>query len=271
MPSLATTILDLRQLDTLARQNSPVHRLDARAKTVVTLIFIICVVSYPKYDIAVILPFSIFPICLTTTAGLPAAYLARKVLAVLPFVVLVGLCNPLIDRETLLQFGQIPVSGGWVSMFSIVIRGTLTIAAAFILVGTTGMTAMTAALGRMGVPRIFCQQLLFMHRYLFVLGEEAGRAARARELRSFGSRDRSIASAAALIGHLLLRTWQRAERIYTAMLSRGYAGAMPESGDHARLAAVDLAFMAGWILIFAVLRMTHLPGLIGPAVKAVFS
>ena len=61
MSSLSTAVLDIKQLDLLANGSSTIHRLDARAKVLVTVVFIICVVSYGRYELAALFPFFIFP------------------------------------------------------------------------------------------------------------------------------------------------------------------------------------------------------------------
>src|SRR5664279_4221550 len=234
MASIHSAVLDLKSLDLLANGSSTIHRLDARAKVLVTLVFIICVVSFSRYELT----------------------------ALFPFVLAVGIINPVFDRQILLQLGPLGISGGWISFASILARSLLTIGAACILVGTTGFSAVCQAFERLGMPQVFAVQLLFLYRYIFVLTEESGRASRARELRSCGKRGQGIRSYGSLTGHLLLRTWQRAERIHMAMLARGFTGEF-----HARRQSVfgiaELCFVLGWSTLFIVLRMQNASQLLG--------
>jgi cobalt/nickel transport system permease protein len=160
------------------------------------------------------------------------------------------------------------VTGGWLSFASIIVRALLTAAAALVLVAVTGFPAICMALERLGMPQPFAVQLLFLHRYLFVLTEEGARAARARELRAFGGKGRGLASYASLLGHLLLRTWLRAERIHMAMLSRGFNGAFP-ARQNDRFGAREAGFLLGWSALFLLLRLENLPRLLGTAVLGV--
>ena len=151
-------------MDIMASGDSLLHRLDPRAKLITTLLFIVAVVSFDRYTILAFIPFFIYPIVLISAGGLPAGYLLKKILWVSPFAVLVGIFNPVMDREIIYQIGSIGISGGWVSFFSILMRFLLTVSAALILIALTGFNAVCQALTRLGVPRPFVVQLLFIYR-----------------------------------------------------------------------------------------------------------
>jgi cobalt/nickel transport system permease protein len=262
MLAIDGTLLDFKRLDLLAREESAVHRLDPRAKVLTTLVYILCVVSFGRYELAAMLPFLLYPVVLLALADLPAGYIARKVLVVLPFAVMVGLFNPLFDRQVILQLGPLEIWGGWVSCASIVVRALLTAGAAIVLIAVTGFPAICEALERLGMPRVFAVQLLFLHRYIFVLTDEGGRVARARQLRSCGRKGLGLRQFGPLVGHLLLRTWERAERIHMAMLARGFSGEI-HARRQGRFGGREAAFLIGWSLLFITLRLYNLPQLLG--------
>ena len=251
-PTIVTGLLDFRRLDLLATGDSALHRLDARAKVIVTLAFIVCVMSFGRYTVAALLPFFVFPIAVVAAARLPAALLSRKIAMVLPIALLIGLPNPLFDSEPLVRLGSVEVSGGWVSLLSILLRALLAAAAAIVLVAVTGFPVICGALERLGMPPVLAVQLLFLYRYLAVLGEEALRMTTARDLRGSG-RPLSIRLYAALVGRLLLRTWDRAERIYLAMCARGFVGEF-RIGRPSRFGWPEVAYVIGWCGIFLLLR-----------------
>ncbi|QXE91923.1 cobalt ECF transporter T component CbiQ [Geomonas subterranea] len=265
MASVQGALLDLKRLDQLAAGETPLHRLDPRAKVLATLVFIVCVISFGRYELSALIPFFIFPATLIASGRLPAGYLAAKVALVAPFAIAVGICNPFFDRAVLLHLGPVDITGGWLSFASIVLRSALTVAAALTLTALTGFASICRALVRLGMPRPFAMQLLFLYRYLFVLAEEGGRAARARELRTFGRKGSGLASYASLLGHLLLRTWQRAERMHMAMLARGYTGSFPAARE-GRFGAREFCFVLFWSALFIVLRLYNGAGLLGALV-----
>lgn len=265
MASIDGALLDFKRLDQLAAGETALHRLDPRAKVLATLVFILSVVSFGRYELSALIPFFIFPAVMIGMADLPAGYLLRKIALLCPFALIVGMFNPILDRGIQVQLGTLAISGGWISYASIVVRAALTVSAALILVSVTGFPAICLAMKRLGMPTAFAVQLLFLYRYIFVLTEEAGRAARARELRTFGKKGRGIASYVPLIGHLLLRTWLRAERIHMAMLARGFNGVF-HTRDESRFGSAELLFLLGWSALFITLRFNNGAQLLGSLV-----
>ena len=268
MGSIDGALLDFKRMERLAAGETALHRLDPRAKLLATFVFIGIVISFDNYAVTALTPFFIFPVVMATLGGLPPRYLIRKIALLSPFALVVGLFNPLFDREVLLQLGGIGITGGWISFASIALRALLTISSALILVGVTGFTPLCRALEQLGTPRLFVVQLLFLYRYLFILTDEGIRLSRARGLRSFGGRGLGIGSFAPLVGHLLLRTWSRAERIHGAMLARGFSGEFHTSRE-CRFGAKELLFLGGWSALFVILRLYNLPQLLGTLVTGI--
>ncbi len=223
-PRLETAFYELGRLDTMAGKDSPIHRLDPRVKLLTTIVFIVYVVSFGRYEVVRLLPFFLFPVILVALADLPPGYLLWKLAVVSPFVLCIGIFNPILDREIVVQLGPVAISGGWLSLLSIMLRFTLTVGAALLLIATTGLPAICMAMEKLGMPRIFVIQLLMLYRYIFVLIEESIRMIRAYTLRSFSHRKMRYRVFKQLLGNLLLRTLDRAQRIHMAMLSRAFTG-----------------------------------------------
>ena len=258
MNNIGQNSFDIGRMDALALGNSPLHRLDPRAKVITTLLFIVAVVSFDKYALSAIIPFFIYPVALISLGGLPYKYLLKKVLIVSPFAILIGIFNPLIDRETLFHIGSIGVSGGVVSFVSILLRFVLPVTAALILVSLTGFNAVCESLKKFGVPRPFIVQLLFFYRYLFVMTDEAERMVRARSLRALNSSTMGVRTFISLVGHLLLRTLDRAERIYRAMCCRGFDGHFYLIRSM-KIRSPEIIFMSVWVPLFVLFRYTNVP------------
>jgi cobalt/nickel transport system permease protein len=268
MLSIEGAVSDLKRLDLLATEDTAIHRLDARAKVCTTLVFIIAVVSHDRYAFTSLFPFFIYPVVTASRGNLPTGFIAGKIGMVIPFAFAVGILNPLFDREVFVRLGPLAVNGGWISCASIIIRTILTVGAAVILVAVTGFLPVCGALERMGAPRIFTVQLLFLYRYIFVLTEEANRAARARELRSYGGKGLGLSGFGPLVGHLLIRTWLRAERIHMAMLARGFAGEF-HSRRISSFGWREALYVTGWSALFILLRMENAARWVGVFVTGV--
>lgn len=256
-----TDYFDVGVMDDLGRMDTPVHRLDARAKTLVTLVFVGVVMSFPRHALSPLTPFIVYPVALVALGRIPMRYLARKLLVAAPFALVIGLFNPLFDREPVTAIGSLPISGGWVSFGSIMFRFLLTVGAALTLVACTGMNRLGAALEQLGVPRVFVVQLLFLYRYLFVVSEQAGKMRRSVVMRASG-RPLPLRVYGAMIGHLLLRSMDRAERIYRSMVARGFDGEIRVLHSSS-FRWPDALFVAGCILCFIAARLWNVAEVFG--------
>lgn len=270
MASIATAVLDIKQLDLLAHADSPIHCLDARAKVLVTIIFCSTIISFGRYDLSALLPFFVFPAAMVARGNLPPLLIARKIALLCPFVLIVAIFNPILDRGIGVQLGSIAISAGWLSFCSILVRSILTVGAGLILVGVTGFTSICRALEKFGIPQAFAVQLLFLYRYIFVLAEEGNRVSRARELRSCGKKGLGMASYGSMIGYLLLRTWSRAERIHMAMLARGFNGEF-RTLQTSRFGSAEVIYIVGWTVTFMIMRFVNCSHLLGVLVTGVIS
>jgi len=260
---------EIGRLDTLAAGDTFLHRLDPRAKLLTTVVFIVSVVSFGKYEIAGLLPFFLYPAVLVGLGNLPLGYLLRKLLLVSPFVLFIGIFNPWLDPAVLVHLGPLGISGGWLSFISLLLRFTLTVGAALLLIASTGLTAICMAMEKLGAPRVFTVQLLLLYRYLFVLVEEAIRMLRAHALRSFG-REGNITFRVfmQMMGNLLLRAMDRAQRIHMAMLSRAFTGEIRIVRQF-RFRYQETLFLTGFSTLFIVLRLTRVIDLLGRLVLEV--
>jgi len=252
-------------LDQFALRDTPMHRVDPRAKVIATLVFIVCVVSFDKYDVLGLVPFVLFPVVLVAESGMPARELGKRLAIAAPFALMVGLFNPLLDRQVIAYLGPIPLTAGIISYVSIIARFLLTTSAALMLVATTSMTGVASAIERLGAPDVFATQLLFLYRYIFVLAEEVMRLARARSLRSFGGRGMGLRVYGSILGHLLLRAVARSQRVFDAMQCRGFDGQV-RTRRTLHMRGSDWAFVLGWSAAFVVFRFYNVPLLLGQLV-----
>lgn len=262
--------IEVGLMDEIARRDSPVHRLDARTKVLTTAAFILTVMSFPRYELSALMPFLLYPLVLITAGGIPAGYVMRKVLIAAPFALVVGMFNPLLDREIMVAFGSFGISGGWVSFASIIVRFVLTVSAGLTLVACTGIHRLGAGLVRLGVPRVFVVQLQLLYRYLFVITDDAIRMGRAVEMRSTGRSAVRPGAYISMTGHLLIRSIDRAQRVYQAMVLRGYDGSIRVVRPTA-VGPGDVIFLCAWIMYFAVARTWNVSEWLGNVVMGIWS
>ncbi|GAB4151429.1 MAG: cobalt ECF transporter T component CbiQ [Planctomycetaceae bacterium] len=159
-------------------------------------------------------------------ARIPLRTLFRRLLVFLPIVVLLSLSFPLSQG----------FESGWPMMWAILLRSTLAFLAVLWLVNVMPIDELLVTLRRLRVPAVFVATLSFMYRYLFLLWEEMETMRLAREARSFGraSLPARWRTSVHLIGMLLIRSMERAERVHSAMCARGWDGhirRLPERRD----------------------------------------
>lgn len=255
---LAYVLAELDALERSAQGHSPLHRIDARAKLIATLAYLLAMLSVPLTHLSELMLYFLFPIVAAAAGGLRYGTLLRRSLVVVPLVAFIGVFNLFYDREPALRVGSLVVTAGWITFLSIIARGLLSVQALLVLVSTTGFYRLCRAMQRLGVPSVFTMQLLFVYRYTFVLIREALQMARARDARSFGRRAYPLRTWGTLVGQLLIRTFCRAELIGRAMLARGFTGRIPDGlGERTTWRRRDTLFAALSCAALALMRFSH--------------
>jgi cobalt/nickel transport system permease protein len=209
--------------------HSAVHRAPAEVKIVCLLVFLLAVVATPREMFWPYAGYALILLAVWRWAHIPLRWVLPRMLIEAPFVVLAILLpfaegGPRIDVAGL----QMSVAGLWAA-WGIVVKGTLGVAAALTVAGTTTARQLPLALSRLGVPPLVTSVLVLMLRYIDVLAAEAARMRMARISR--GDSPRTLHQAGAIarsVGALFLRSYERGERVYLAMLSRGFDGRVPD-------------------------------------------
>lgn len=243
---------------------SLVHRLDPRVKVALTVLFIISNLLLPDGAWLAFLAAWGLLLLSARLADLSAGFLLRRSLLALPFVlaaVTVLFTQPGEALWSLQALGRsVTVSdAGLVRFTSIMARSWLSVQMAILLTATTPFPDLMHALRHLRVPAVLVSILGFMYRYLFVLVDEAQRLLRARAARSARAADGSGGGsllwrarvAGGMVGQLFLRSYERSERVYNAMLARGYRGQLLTMNPHVMTrrdwlaAAMAVALLAG--------------------------
>jgi len=214
--------------------DSLIHRLDPRVKTVAALLMILVTSltpagAWPAFGLLLLSLTSI-----SLVARLGPVFAMKRAFIAFPFALA---ALPILFTTPGAALLQLPIvdwpitAAGLVRFGSLLLRMWLAVQAGILLTAATPFADLTWALGELRMPRPLVAIIAFMYRYLFVLADEGLRLLRARSARSAsqpGSRRPSIAwqgrVAGGMVGSLLLRALERSERVYSAMLARGYDG-----------------------------------------------
>jgi cobalt/nickel transport system permease protein len=225
--------------------HSLLHRLDPRVKVLITVAFILSNALLPDGAWAAFGLAWGFVLFANLLSGLGAGFTLRRSFIVLPFVlaaltVLVSVPGNVLARFSLGGLGLAVTDAGLVRFLSILVRSWLSIQMAILLVGVTEFPDLIHALAHLRVPAILTTIIAFLYRYLFVLTNEVMRLMRARQARSAaaagGRSGRDVwwraRVAGNMTGQLFLRSYERSDRIYNAMLARGYRGQLLTLNPH---------------------------------------
>jgi cobalt/nickel transport system permease protein len=212
----------LYTLERLSVGRSGLHRLHPGVKIIATLFFMVTVISFDRYSLGRIAPFLFYPCILIPWGDIPPALLVRRTALALPFCLFAGISNLIFERGTAVILGNFAVSYGLLSLVTLVLRTTLCVAAVLILMAVTPLSHLAAQLRRFRCPALVVTLLEISYRYIAVLTAESSSMYTAYILRSRGVKGIELKHMGSFIGHLFLRSAERAERVYAAMKCRGY-------------------------------------------------
>jgi cobalt/nickel transport system permease protein len=209
-------------LEDLAAADSPVHRLHPLAKFITTLVYVITVVSFSGRNVSGLAAFLLYPAVLLPLSGVPLRPLLIRLLPALPFSLMGGVGNLVMLRGHAFFWGPLNITTGMVSFVSILLKTILTVFALLILMASTPFPRLLGQMRALRVPRLICLQLALTFRYLSVLWAETAAMAAAYTLRG-GGRGIAVKDSGFFLGQLILRSFDRAGRVYQAMRCRGFS------------------------------------------------
>jgi cobalt/nickel transport system permease protein len=216
-------IYELYALEQLAANSTCIHRLNPLAKLLAAAVFIVTVVSFNRYALGRLIPYIFYPALLMALSETPYTILFKRFLIALPFCLFAGISNIIFDRNTALTIEGLTISNGVISFFSILFKTYLCVMAVLILVSVTRFSELTYELMRLRLPKIAVIMFELTYRYIGVLLNEAYTMSIAYSLRSPNRKGIEMRDMGSFAGQLLIRSFDRAERVYNAMKCRGFA------------------------------------------------
>ncbi len=262
MSKLGNALAKIRTLEELAGNNTAIHRLHPMAKLITTFAYLFAVISFEKYDLSGLIPFTLYPVIMMSLSETPYRPLLARLLVALPFSFFAALSNVFLERTVAFEYAGISVSFGLISFVSVIVKTMLTVMAVLILAATTPMEKTAHELIRLKVPKIFVIQLMLTYRYIGALIEETGNMIMSYHMRSPRQKGIELGHAGTFVGQLILRSFDKAERIYYAMKCRGFDG---EYGAAASgpAASADWIFTVGMIVVFTAMRLVNISIVLG--------
>lgn len=233
-------------LDHMAYGESPVHALDPRVKLAGTVAFAVAVALVPGGHGVRLAALMVLLVIVISASDLPMMYVMKRTALVLPFVGLVAVAVPFthdgapVFELNLAGLHLTASRPGIVLAASMVIKACLVAACLLALAGTTRFPRLLYALRWYRLPETFVMLLAFLYRYLFLVIDQGHHMKQARRSRCARRRPKGgIRTSGSMISNLVVRSFDRAERVHQAMISRGHDGRIrilePLSGRPAHL------------------------------------
>jgi cobalt/nickel transport system permease protein len=198
-------------VDRYSRQKSAIHNLPSSLKVVTAIGLIILIVALPHKSWMSFCLLALFIMPVIVLSKLPIRFLMLRLIMLEPFVLGVSVLS--LFKE-----------GGTIIFISIIIKSTLALLIMLLLSNTTPFEQILTLMKKIKIPPLMVTILALFYRYLFVLIDEAEKMQRARISRTFTDSKKHIwKSRIQMIGELFIRSTERAERIYSAMRSRGWS------------------------------------------------
>ncbi len=202
---------ELSQIDEMAAGDTIIHKLPPILKLIATIIYIYIVVSFDKYHFIPLLLMAIIPIAIYILAKTKISTCFYKLRIIMPFILMVGIFNPIIEGDI-----------GFISMFTLMLKGILSLMMSFIFIATTPIDNLCNDLRKIHFPKILVTLLLLTYRYIGVLTKEVSIMTDAYHLRAPKQKGVAPKAWGSFLGQLLLRSMDKATEIYNSMQLRGY-------------------------------------------------
>lgn len=223
----------LHAVEAVAAKDSPVHRLDPRVKILGLIGLVLVAVTLPTGAWAAFGVLAANLVVIAAAARLRPVYVLGRMTIEVPFLLAAAVLP--FTAEDGLALGA-----------TVALKVSISVLAMVILSSTTPFPSLLWGFEMLKVPRLILTIVAFMWRYLHVLAGEVSRMKRAREARGYSANwFWQAASTGPLIATLFVRSLERGERVYLAMMGRLYDGSVPETvTGRPQTAKADVLFLS---------------------------
>ncbi len=257
---------ELRRMEELSSGHSFIHRIHSLIMLITTLVYIVILMSFSRYDLTGILMMFIYPVFMFRLSDLSFSESIQKLRLLFPLILFMGIFNIFFDREPYVSFGSFVLTRGMVSFLNLSLKGFLAVEASYLLMATNSIYDICASLSLIHLPGFFISLFLLTFRYITIMIEEVSLMTDAYALRAPGQKGLHISSWGSFLGSLLLRTFDRANELYLGMQARGFNGDL--SGQIPKKpVARDLLFLLTVTALLITFRLVNIPVTIGNLIR----
>lgn len=262
MNKINNTINDLHFLDIMAERDVWINHIHPLSKLLVTIFYLIMVMSFDKYNLIGLLGMILYIIITMTIGDLPFKQSFSHLKYILLAILILGIANPIFDRVGLFSVFGITITSGMVSMVTLIMKAGFAIFASFILIETTSIEGICYALRMIRVPKVLVIVIMLIYRYIILMLKEAQRVTQAYSLRAPKQKGICYKAWGPLLGQMLIRSIDRAQKVYESMTLRGFDGEFNIRRSEGKN-LVSIFYLLIWITIFIGLRYFRVFEIVG--------
>lgn len=222
------SISELQQQEILSSQDSILHNIDSRIKLIVLVLIILFAVTSSNYTIFLVL--EAYLLILIYISGISLKDALMRVLLILPFGLFIAIFQPFIQPGEILYslpFGINITLEGIAFAQLLLSRLVISITSIVLFSYITPMKDIAEAFRRLHMPHEFAMIFSLFVRFLFLFYDELNTIRQAQASRCFSLSNKTpylwkVKQMGYLFLMMFLRAYDRGEKVYESMASRGY-------------------------------------------------
>lgn len=262
MNKIGDAIYQVHYIDNNSNNNNILNKIHPLVKLIISVVYILFLTSINKYNLTITLAMSIYLIIVSIIGDLSIKNCIKRLKIVLLLLIIIGIANPILDRQVVTSIGIIPITTGMISALTLILKGIFAIISSYFLIITTGVENICYALKKLHIPNILITIFMLIYRYIIVFLKEVQKIWIAYSLRAPKQKGIHFKAWGSMIGSLMIRSIDKAEVIYQAMELRGFS---PDN-FFIKNQKIDrtsiIYFMAGFLLLL-IIRFIPIFDLIG--------
>ncbi len=249
--------LQMMELDETSKKNNFINKMHPVIKILLTIIFLISILSINKYNLSKLIYYIVYPIFLIILGDINLKRFFKLITYLSPFILIFVLSNVFLNRMPAFYINDFGITYGMISALTLFIKNIYAILAGYILIATTGIYNICYGLNKLLIPEIITNQILLTYRYIFVLLNEAGEMSNAYKLRAPKQKGIKNKTWGSFVGTLFIKSSKRANDLYDSMLLRGYKNKIYEF-KKIKIRAIDILFLL--FCTIALIGLTFMKG-----------
>ena len=248
MSKISKSLYKIKDIEVIANGDDYLHKIHPLVKLLITIVYIIIVVSLNKYNLSKILLMVVYPSVIFASTDIPLKLGYKGVLVALPFCILAGIGNIVFDNVIIGTFYGYYITAGMLSAVVIVLKCVLTVLATYILIASTGINNICYALRILHVPNVLINQVLLTYRYIFILILEVENVSKSYSLRAPNHKGIHFKIWGSLLGQLLLNSIKKANDIFNSMTMRNFKDKLYYYKPR-NFKVIDPIYTAFWVVV----------------------